>query len=96
MEVIKSYNQKGLEKQDFQNILEKMKIVLHKINDTANELNDFFGHVGFNVAQEIQELRNNNELNKHITQFIGAVSHRGILDVLKTTLKRPLIVSVLT
>lgn len=52
-------------------------IVLHKIKDTANELNDFFGHVGFNVAQEIQELRNNNELNKHITEFVVAVSQRN-------------------
>lgn len=42
--------------------------MLDQIKETANEFNDFFVHAGYNSAKGIPEPRNNNDINKHISQ----------------------------
>lgn len=38
--------------------------MLDKTEETPNEFNDFFVHVGYNLAKEIPEARKNNALKK--------------------------------
>lgn len=56
---------KGSKNQNYQDYFKKDKdSVLDKIKDVANEFNDFFVHVGYNLAKEIPEARKNNALKK--------------------------------
>lgn len=88
--ILNSIIKKGSKNKNYPDYFKKDKdIVLDKTKDIVNEFNDFFVNVGFNLAKEIPESRNNNDLNKHITQnvssmFIGAVTHREIINIVKT------------